>query len=337
MCSFPTQRCLSQRQIEQEWWWHHDCVLVLQKKKTVLQSFRFWSHPILLSRVWQWNDWTHQSTILCPNSEFARHLARLSKHDPIVLHRRIHDNLYVLRSSSSCHGDVHEFTISYGRCFCWDQFPNSFDRNQLFWATSFGVALNLTDEIPPVSCARGRPQRVDCCEWRGFNILWSVSARINLRVYPNTPIFQVVVMVLVLQSPKFLQIWTLQFQSLVRSWHDRQELIVISNIENSLVLSILCIKEQSCFLPHRFTGDVELLISHRSGKCCLFGSFPNQRLVILCELQQRVASSLWPFLFLFFCVINVNCSGSRSICSSSFAVLGVSTWFSVSYKWQVRL
>ena len=37
-----------------------------------------------------------------------------------------------------------------------------------------------------------------------------------------------------------------------------------------------------------------------------------------------------------FCVININCSGSRSICSSSSAILGVGSSYSVSYHWQIR-
>ena len=41
-------------------------------------------------------------------------------------------------------------------------------------------------------------------------------------------------------------------------------------------------------------------------------------------------------LRLFFCVIIVNCSGSRSICSSSSDLLDVSTKFSVSYHWKCK-
>ena len=40
---------------------------------------------------------------------------------------------------------------------------------------------------------------------------------------------------------QFLQIWIIQFQLLVRSWHDRWELPAISNCENLLVLNMFCI------------------------------------------------------------------------------------------------
>ena len=38
-----------------------------------------------------------------------------------------------------------------------------------------------------------------------------------------------------------------------------------------------------------------------------------------------------------FCVMNVNCSGSGSICFSSSDLLGVRTKFSLSYHWHMRL
>ena len=59
---------------------------------------------------------------------------------------------------------------------------------------------------------------------------------------PKTSNVLVVVGLLVL-LPKYLQIRILQLQSLLRSSHDRQELIVISKFENSWAVNILCIEE----------------------------------------------------------------------------------------------
>ena len=49
---------------------------------------------ILLFWVCQQNVRLRQSTFLCPTSEFAQHLACLSRHDPIVLLRQLHGNLH---------------------------------------------------------------------------------------------------------------------------------------------------------------------------------------------------------------------------------------------------
>ena len=51
---------------------------------------------ILLFWVCQQNVRLRQSTFLCPTSEFARHLACLSRHDPTVVLRQLHDNLHDL-------------------------------------------------------------------------------------------------------------------------------------------------------------------------------------------------------------------------------------------------
>ena len=64
-------------------------------------SFLFHPHNTPLW-VCQKNDRVHQSTFLCPNSGFAEHLARLSKHDPIVLLRQLHDKLHFEEFLGKC-------------------------------------------------------------------------------------------------------------------------------------------------------------------------------------------------------------------------------------------
>ena len=107
------------------------------------------------------NDWVRQSTSPCFN--FWVCSACLSKHDPIVLLRRVHDNLYVVRSSW---GVLEMLTNSQSlsvSAFAGIDF-------QIRWLKpvdiSFGfvAALNLTGECLPVTYARGRPQFIDCCD-----------------------------------------------------------------------------------------------------------------------------------------------------------------------------
>ena len=43
-----------------------------------------------------------------------------------------------------------------------NQFPNSLTQTDTSFG--FGATSNLTGECPPVFCARGRPQLVDCCD-----------------------------------------------------------------------------------------------------------------------------------------------------------------------------
>ena len=75
----------------------------------------------------------------------------------------------------------------------------------------------------------------------------------------------------------------LQFQSLVKSWHDRWELLVISNFWEFLgsEFSVLR-KRKTVSIHHRLMSN--FLFFNRSGEHFLFGSFSNQRSVILCEL-----------------------------------------------------
>ena len=74
--------------------WHHDCVLVLHEWN---DSFHVDPHntPIWVCHV---KDQAHHSTFHRPNTEYAQHLACLSKHDHIELLRRIDHNLHVAES-----------------------------------------------------------------------------------------------------------------------------------------------------------------------------------------------------------------------------------------------
>ena len=68
---------------------------------------------------------------------------------------------------------------------------------------------------------------------------------------PKASNFLVVVTAVVLAEIELVKIRILRCLSLARSARHRQELLVIWNFENSLVLSILCIKEWSCFDPQQ--------------------------------------------------------------------------------------
>ena len=77
---------------------------------------------------------------------------------------------------------------------------------------AFGAPSYLTGECPPVACARG-PQLSDCSDDAASRCWWSVSVGIDCRACLSIPRdirtqdfeFLVVLTILVVQSPMFLQ------------------------------------------------------------------------------------------------------------------------------------
>ena len=200
-------------------------------------------------------------------------------------------------------GNVNEFTILLGQHICWDL--------ALVHLCAFPVTV-----CSPGVCARGRPQLDDCNDNATPGILGSISVRIHCSAYCTTPRFS---SNQDLEFPgcrlflKFLQKWVLHCLSLVRSWRDREKLLVISNLENSLALGMLCMKEWNCFRP-----QLELLVIR-------FDHFPPfwQMLPVrkLCENGvSRLSASCSNEspracgMFRWFCPIHVNFARVRNRC-----------------------
>ena len=95
MCSFQLND-ISVKERKLDWFGHHDCVLVLHECHNRFVLILTILHSGFVSRTTKCT-----SPLFCPKSEFAQHWACLSKHDPIALLRRIHDNLYIVGSSWS--------------------------------------------------------------------------------------------------------------------------------------------------------------------------------------------------------------------------------------------
>ena len=165
-----------------------------------------------------------------PILSFAQHLACLSKHDPTVLLRRIHDNLDVARCSWSA-----------GRCV---RIHHPFWVTLLLGPISKLVGLRAIDisfgfRAPFISdlsnfhlcpCARGRPQLIDCCDAAASRFGWSVSEGIILSCvlfnsswysHPTLHISRLLWRYFYFNRPKFLQIEKLQFLSPPPSSRDR--------------------------------------------------------------------------------------------------------------------
>ena len=67
----------------------------------------------------------------------------------------------------------------FALCFCWDIFQTR-RLNQIDIGFGFDVTLNYLGNLPPVSCARGRPQLTDCCDDAAAEVRWSVYDRKKL-------------------------------------------------------------------------------------------------------------------------------------------------------------
>ena len=130
-----------------------------------------------------------------------------------------------------------------------------------------------------------------------------------VRYAPKISQFLVVVTVLVLLQPKFL-IRMLRFLSLARSSRDR-----------------CCNIEFRVFLCPEYS-------LHKRAE--LFPSITDSLVMLKCPISTVLANSSCSasrlcLCLLFFCEIDVNCSGSRSISSSSADLVGASISFSVSH------
>ena len=266
----------------------HDWVLVLHECK---QSFRF----LILTKLH--SGFVNRTTecispLFCHHSEFARHLAWLSKHDTIVLP-----------------GDVYEFKIPFDKMLAGIYFQTRGEEpiDKALALAQLRFWLANVHMFPVLAVARILLTAV-------MTRLQDVGGHLckNCRVhcvhdfeFPGG-----CVTVLVLQSRNFLQN-NIQLQSLIRPWHDRLELIVISNFERFLGCDYFCTKNWTVSINDRFfIGNV---------KVSFFRPF------------WQIFSSCWEALRISVSCLSVCCS------NESPQTCGIACCFLRNYCWLLKV